>query len=65
MIRSGKDPPGHPPEPRLPDFSKSLFPGGWGESFSHVSQRIGEKVAFRISVPRARLSNVELGVGSR
>ena len=65
MIRSGKDPPRHPPEPRLPDFSKSLFPGGWGESFSHLSQRIGEKVAFRISVARAGLPSAELDGGSR
>ena len=29
-IRPGRDPPGHPPGPRLPDISKSPLSGGWG-----------------------------------
>ena len=44
MIRPGRDPPGHPPESRLPDFSKSPHPGGWGV-FLCVPKRIEEKVA--------------------
>ena len=58
MIRPGPDPPGHPPGPRLPDFSNSPLlggeGGGRGESSSLVSKNRGKghgSLAFCISVP--------------